>query len=102
MEDFNFSTYINLSRVQSQMQARGIRMKSVPEVQHNPRTIWLPSRSFPGYPEVFSFIGFTAEVQPFFVALTYVENQLFALDVRLATEAELSRYWCPSQLPQSV
>ena len=102
MEDFNFSPYINLNRVQSRMQAQGIRMKSVPEVQHNSSTVWLPSRSFPGYPEVFSFIGFDADMRPFFVALTYVENQFFALDVRLATTAELTRYWCPGQLPQSV
>lgn len=102
MENFNFSTYINLSRVQSRMQARGIGMKTVPQVQHNPRTVWLPSRSFPDYPEVFSFIGHDTEMRPFFVALTYVESQFFALDVRLATEAELSRHWCPGQLPQPV
>lgn len=102
MGEFNFSTYINLSRVQSRMQARGIRMKSVPEVQQNLRTIWLPSRSFPGYPEVFSFIGHDEEMRPFFVALTYVESQFFALDVRLATEVELARYWCSGQLSQSL
>ncbi len=84
------------------MQELGVKMKSVPQVQHNPRTVWLPSRSFPGYPEVFSFIGFDAEIRPLFVALAYVENQFFALDVRLATESELARYWCAGQLPQSV
>lgn len=102
MEDFDFSTYINLSRVQSQMQASGIRMKSPSEVQHNPRTVWLPSRSISGYPEVFFFIGYDAEMRPFFVALAYVESQFFALNVRLATEAELARYWCSGQLPQPI
>lgn len=102
MADFNFSTYIDLSRVQSRMQERGIGMKSVPEVQHNPRTVWLPSGSFPGYHEVFSFIGFDAQVRPFFVALAYVETKFFALDVRAAIEAELARYWCAGQLSQSV
>jgi len=102
MESFEFSAYINISRVQSKMQGQGIRMKSVPEVQHSPYTVWLPSRIFPNYPEVFSFIGFDAEMRPFFVALTYVENQFFALDVRLATESELARYWCPGQLSQPV
>jgi len=77
-------------------------MKSVAEVQHNPRTVWLPSRGFPGYPEVFSFISFDAQMRPFFVALAHVETRFFALDVRTATEAELARYWCASQLPQSV
>ena len=94
MEDPNFSTYINLSLVQTRMQAQGIGMRSIPEVQHNPRTAWLPSRSFPAYPEVFSFIGFDEKMQPLFVALTYAENQFFALDVKRATESELARYWC--------
>lgn len=98
MESFEFSAYINLSRVQSRMQAQHIRMKSIPEVQHSPYTVWLPSRVFTNYLEVFSFIGFDTEMRPFFVALTYVENQFFALDVRLATAAELTRYWCPGQL----
>lgn len=102
MADFNFSTHIDLSRVQSQMLERRIRMKSVLEVQHNPRTVWLPSRSFPGYPEVFSFIGFDAQMRPFFVALAYVESKFFALDVRAATEAELARHWCAGQLSQPV
>ncbi len=102
MENFDFSSYISLIRVQTRMQERTISMKSVPQVQHNPRTVWLPSRSFPGYPDVFSFIGFDAEMLPFFVALTYIEGQFFALDVRKATESEIARYWCSGQLPQSV
>ncbi len=77
-------------------------MKSLPDVQHNPRTVWLPSGTLIGYPEVFSFIGFDTQMKPLFVALTYVESQFFALDVRLATESELARYWCAGQLPQSV
>jgi hypothetical protein len=102
MEPLDFSTHINISRVQSKMQERHIRMKSIPEVQHNPRTVWLPSHNLIGYPETFSFIGFDTEMQPLFVALTYVESQFFALDVRRATESELARYWCSGQLPQPI